>query len=266
MSLTWEDGAQVPSKEIDLVFLRDFQESFTIVKQALENNIGFFYVLAGVPLLSCASALAGHQIPFLDWGMDFATLFAASTVIILAYKKLKPDFNAADVPVGSEMRIVAAGVSFSIRATLLAILFVVPGIWFATQACLACVYACLENCKEGESIKRSSALVKGHFMTVFTYAVFKPFLVWLGMVAIYLGVGFLVKMLGPDLSKMGEAIINGLMMFIGTIFQLAIFPILVRLYFKLKNSGDSVVSPIVPAAEVPSALHKIDDIKLNPRW
>jgi hypothetical protein len=207
MSLTWEDGAQVPSKEIDLVFLRDFQESFTIVKQALENNIGFFYVLAGVPLLSCASALAGHQIPFLDWGMDFAT-----------------------------------------------------------QACLACVYACLENCKEGESIKRSSALVKGHFMTVFTYAVFKPFLVWLGMVAIYLGVGFLVKMLGPDLSKMGEAIINGLMMFIGTIFQLAIFPILVRLYFKLKNSGDSVVSPIVPAAEVPSALHKIDDIKLNPRW
>jgi hypothetical protein len=269
-----KDGVQGTSKTIDLVFLRDFKDASRIVKKMLEKNKGFFYMFAGIALIGFVGEAAGSPVPFLDWGMELATLYAASSVIVLAYKELKPDFDETSVQDKSEKRIIAASASFALSTVLLSMLFVVPGIWFATRSCLATVFACLENCSAGVSITRSQELVKGNLMTVGIYAVFKPFLVWLVMIGAYWTVSFAFNLLGPGFGKYFIAATEGAILFVNAMFQLAIFALLVRLYFELKRSG-SAVSPVVPAASAPFAgapmpmptpLPEIDDSKLNPRW
>ena len=264
---------QVPSKSIDLLFLRDFKDALGVVREALESHKGFFYILVGLCLLEIAGVATVHKSILFDWVIELATLFIASSVIVRAYKRLMPDFDPAQVQEKSENRIIAASASFGIRSTLLALLFLLPGIWFASNACLAAVFACLENCSAGESIKRSEKLVKGHFQTACSYAVVKPLLVWAAMVAVYVATDFVFKLLSPDLEKYCSAIAEGCMSFVIAIFQLAIFALLVRLYAKLKHEDGSTVSPVVPSTSLPSAassklmpLHEIDDSKLNPRW
>jgi hypothetical protein len=264
---------QMPSKPIELAFLRDFKEALAVVKEALESKRGFYFILVGISLLQIAAAATDRGTVILDWMMEAATLYVASIVIVRAYKKLMPDFDETQVKSNSEKRIIAASVSFGLGSALLGLLFLLPGIWFAANACLAAVFACLENCNAGDSIKRSQELVKGHFMTALIYAVFKPFLVWTAMISVYLTVACACKFLLPNLERYMLPVVEGAMSFCNAMFQLAVFALLVRLYAKLKDPNGSMVSSVVPSASQSSTLapmstplHEIDDSKLNPRW
>jgi hypothetical protein len=275
MSLAPTERVQKTSKPTDLVFLRDLKDAFSIVKKTLQKNIGFFYVLAGIALADFLGQAANFPIPFLDWCIELATLFVASSVIVLAYKELKPDFDEGTVQEKSEKRIISASVWFSLGTFFFSMFFVLPAIWFAVKSCLATVIACLENCSGSASIKRSHELVKGNFMTAFGYAVFKPSLVWLALMAVDLTFQFACKLLGPEVGKIPLAAISGAGLFVNSMFQLTIFVLLVHLYFNLKHLDRGVVSPAVTGVAVPytaapismpAPLPEIDDSKLNPRW
>ncbi len=266
MPLAEESDISVPSKSTDLAFLRDLKEALLIVKVALEKNSSFLYLLAAFPLVDACSRIAGHPLPFLDWGMEFATCFAASCVIVLSYKKLRPEFNEGDVPGGSERRVLATSATYGLYVTLLSLFFVIPGVLFAAGACLATVFACLENRNPNDCIGQSQTLVKGHMLTAFSYAVFKPFLLWLCMTGAFLLITAVVNMTSGSAQALLDALTSGLMMFINAIFQLAIFPLLVRLYVRLKFLVNPAASFVVAQVEAPFAPVKIDDNKLNPRW
>jgi hypothetical protein len=267
------NGVQMPSKPVDLAFLRDFKDGLGVVKEVLENQKGFFYILVGLCLLRTAGAVFNFPGMLFDCMIELATLFIASGVIVRTYKALMPGFDPAQVQEKSENRIIAASVSFGLSSTLLSLLFLMPGIWYAANSCLAAVFACLENCNAGESIKRSQNLIRGHFLTAFVYAVLKPFLLWVAIVVVNAAVFYVAGLLGPDLETYCAAIAEGFVSFVIAIFQLTVFVLLVRLYTKLKHSDGSTVSPVVPSTSLPTTaspmqmpLHEIDDSKLNPRW
>ena len=260
-----DDGKVIVTTESDLVFLRDFRHASQIVRQVLQEKIGFLGMVAGIPAVQVISQLAGWQIPFLDMGMEIATIFVSASVIALTYSKLNPAFKVTDLAQGAETRVFAAGVSYGFRAVLLGFLFVVPGVWFATNNCLATVFACLEDCKAGESMKRSTELVKGNFTRVFIYALFKPFLIWLAIWTIFGLLLFMFTKMGNGADKLTQ-VAEGVLWFVSAIFQLMLSSLLVRLYVFLKNSNQSLASPAVSDSSLSPGNIGGEDSSLTPRW
>lgn len=146
-------------------------------------------------------------------------------------------------------RLMETSIYYMVGTVLRFLLFVVPGIRYATRRCLAPVFVCVEKREANDALRSSNELTKKNFWQVFFYALVAP------IVMIFLGT-FLFKFLmritplflGEGEAFVVQAIGQGVLLLASTILQLSVTPLLVYMYSYLKDqeSGITATAPAVP--------------------
>lgn len=99
------------------------------------------------------------------------------------------DFFWAFMDFNRFLQVVVLTIVISVLTIIFFILFFFPGIWFAVASSLYASIFVLDGGKDGiGSIKKSLALVKGHWWTVFLFCIFSMFLTVLGAMCFLIGV------------------------------------------------------------------------------
>jgi hypothetical protein len=223
---------------------QDLSRSFAHIEKAVTKQ----------PVLVAAFFVLWAFISMLDWyDMPFPSFFAklASMVILLflAAGLIRETFNdgqddetkqrltwqQSGTPI---LTLVLVQVIFFTVLTVLFLMLLAPGVWWATTSCLAIVVAVIEDKGAVDAIKRSHQLVKGDFVRTVTFmlpAVLLSAILMGGMgyLADY-GLSFLQRQEYAPVVLLASALIFGLLKSAFWLMSnLVIFTYLTRLFIRL---------------------------------
>lgn len=239
---------------LDLNFWTDVQASVVEVATGLKASP----IPAFLLLMMCLVDATDFKIPGLSLAEEVAIIYISYGIIRRVWAKLNaenPTFTPSEFK-AAEARMFGVSIIYGFGVLFLGLLLVVPAVMWGVRSSLGIVIAALEDSRSTECLKRSQTLVKGQYWRAFRYVFGGPMLIFLGILAIAIGGYTGVEMLPENSAKVAEYGLDFALSITFSYWQLALMPLLVRLYAYLKWEKEVVASDTVNKGFKPS----------EPRW